>query len=94
MIDGIRGIPAVIVIIEVILIMNDDRIVPAMRTVISPIISVIMVIVIGMVYPHSHDSKSSKIRWIISIVVGRIIGNVGRGVYILNDRRRFNDNDT
>lgn len=78
--------------------MDHDRIVTAVRAIISPIIStiisVIMVVVIGMVYPHSHDGKSSKIRWIISIVVWRIIGNVGRGVYILNDRRRFNDNDT
>lgn len=96
MIDGIRGITAVIVIIEVILIMNDDRIVPAMRTVISTIIStmisVIMVIMIGVINSDSHHGKSKKVRRVITVMVRRIVGYVNRRIDVFDHWSRFDYN--
>ena len=73
MVHGIGTVPGIIVIVIVIFIMNNDSI-----TTITTMIPAVVLIIIMMVDTNRHYGKSGMIRWIISIIIWRIIGYVNR----------------
>lgn len=74
MIDGSGTIPGIIVIIEIIRIMNYGGI--AMIPITIP--TSVIIIIIMTINAHRHYRKGRKIGWIKSIIIGWIIGYVGR----------------
>jgi hypothetical protein len=68
---GIGTIPDIIVVIEIIGIMNDGCI-----SVIS--VATMVIIVIMPVNTNSHYRKCSKIGWVVTVIIGGIIGYICR----------------
>ena len=74
-VHGIRSIPGIIIIVISIMIMNHYCVTMAMTTMITVVVVVVMII---MINTNCHYSKGSKIRGMICIMIGRIIGHVYR----------------
>jgi len=78
MVHGIGTVSGIVIIIIIICIVNNNRII-----IIPPMITAVVVIIIMAVNTNSHYCNSSPIRrW----CRGRIIGNINRGIHILDDR--------
>jgi hypothetical protein len=52
----------------------------------TAIITTVVIIIIMVINANRHHGKSGKIRWIIPVIIRRIIGNIGRRIDILHDR--------
>ena len=73
-------------VIIVIMIMIDDH-----GRVVIPVASMVVIRMITPIDTNRHNREGCKIGWIISVIIGWVIGHINRGVNILNDWCRLND---
>lgn len=80
MANGIRPVPRIIVVVKTIMIMDYYCI---------AMVSITMMVIVGMtpyIDANCHGGKCRIVRRIVTIIIGWVIGNIGRGVYILHNR--------
>jgi FtsH-binding integral membrane protein len=71
MVHGIGTIPGIIVVIISIVVMDHSCI-----TMIT--ITTMVMVIIMMIHAYRHNRKCSKIRRIITVIIRRRIGDIGR----------------
>ena len=69
------------IVVIIVVIMIDDH-----GSMAIPVAIAMIVVMVTCIDTPCHDSKGCIIRWVIPIIVRRIIRHIDRRIHILNDR--------